>query len=197
MRNPCKIRVASRYIKAGLLKVPPAMVKEITKWAQDTFCMWIVKDTKGLNRDLIQQVWREERSLESIDRSEAMDLRRTLRDLKYWGSRPKSRGRFSDLLEDSKGTLREYLVSLNVNLREMSQQEAKALYDQTFKRFLPILEREIKKADREYLKASERIDFLQSKFTSADHAAYQNRFIPDTLKVSPEVLQSAKKKVKI
>lgn len=199
MIKPCEIRVASRYVEAGLLKVPPAMVKEITKWVQDTFCTWIVKKTKPVNRDLIRQVWREEKGLGSIDRRAVRGLNNTLETLQEWGSRPNSWGRFDDLLYESKGTLRKYLVSLNLDkdsFKKMTRQETKVLYDQTYKRFLPILKREIESADREFQEASKRLTSLKSNLTQADLIAYQGGFIPKTLKVSPEVLQSAKKRLK-
>jgi len=38
---PSARRVASRYVEAGLLKAPPAMVKEITEWVQTNVGRWL------------------------------------------------------------------------------------------------------------------------------------------------------------
>ena len=51
--------VASRYIEAGLLKAPPAMVKEITEWVQDAFSAWLAELP---NFDLIEKA----RELQSV-----------------------------------------------------------------------------------------------------------------------------------
>ncbi len=73
-RSSSASRVASRYVEAGLLKAPPAMVKEITEWVQANVARGLVINADD-NTKRHQRLREEDRGEDPVD-PEAYDLAR-------------------------------------------------------------------------------------------------------------------------
>ena len=54
--TPNPTRVASRYMSAGILQAPPAMVRAVSAWVIRTVAATKLKDVKAEEKEFTQQV---------------------------------------------------------------------------------------------------------------------------------------------